>query len=63
MKVWPFFPGRPSITNLVPTGKRLGNRLKLAMCLSIAFKLAEQCVGTVTRSLMTGVVHVIPKPS
>ena len=59
----PFRPRFPSITNLVPTGKRLGRRSEqYAMTPSCnVATLTLQCIELVTRCMIAAVIHVIPR--
>src|ERR1019366_1018930 len=59
---WPSPLRRPSITNLVPTGKRLGRRLELYTMTSScdATALPVQYVSQLTRSVSWRVIHPIP---
>ena len=59
---WPSPPRLPSITNLVPTGNRLGRRPEpYAMVTSCnVVTLALQCVGQLIRCVERIFIHVIP---
>ena len=60
---WPSPPRLPSITNLVPTGNRLGRRPEpYAMATSCnVVTLPLQCVGQLIRCIADFVIHVIPR--
>src|SRR5262249_28596092 len=59
---WPSPPRLPSITNLVPTGNRLGRRpdpnAMVTSCNVVT--LALQCVGQLIRCMAQTFIHVIP---
>jgi hypothetical protein len=59
---WPSPPRLPSITNLVPTGNRLGRRPEpyaMATSCNIVI-LTLQCVGQLIRCMAQFVIHAIP---